>query len=116
MENLMLILLSCICLVDLFLVLGLLFPNRIEKTRGAAEDLPGRSFLIGLVNTLFFAPIILGIVALSEAVSLELITIIALFLLVVYVIVFIFGLTSLVHIVGTLVAPMQNRNYQLIIG
>jgi len=116
MQNLILLLISCICLVALFLVLGLLFPDRIEKSRWAAEGFPRRSFLIGLVNTLFLSAIIFGIIALAEAINLELITIIAVFLMVFYVIIFVFGLTSMVHIVGTLFAPMQHQKYQVGFG
>jgi hypothetical protein len=47
------ILLSAVCVIALFVGLGALFPLTTERARRAAETMPGRSFLVGLINTLF---------------------------------------------------------------
>jgi len=52
---LLLVPLSGITIIALFAALTLLFPAPIEKTRLTLENGLGRSFLLGLVNFIFFA-------------------------------------------------------------
>ncbi len=54
------------CLMALFPVLSALFPDRVQRTRQAAAAMPVRSFLLGMVNFLFFGALALLFLALSE--------------------------------------------------
>jgi hypothetical protein len=54
-------LLSAACVVALLVVIGAIFPLLIERTRRAAESMPGRSFLVGLINTLFLGAVFFAI-------------------------------------------------------
>ena len=116
MQYLILVILSSICLVALFIVVGLLFPKRVEKSMRAGKEMPGRSFLLGLVNTLFIAALILGFTALSEATGAEFISIFVVILMMIYVIIFTFGLTSMVQTIGLLFAPNHSPQRQFFFG
>lgn len=59
------ILLLAVTVSAYFLALGALFSNRVEKTQGALQQMTGRSFLLGLVNFLFFG--IIALILLSVA-------------------------------------------------
>ena len=50
----------------LLLLIETLFPQIIKKSRGVIEESQGRTFLIGLVNTLFIAALIFLSVFLSQ--------------------------------------------------
>lgn len=45
---------SAVTIVALLVLLPFLIPRRVERTRQIVQTMPGRSFAIGLVNTLFF--------------------------------------------------------------
>jgi MFS family permease len=49
-----------------FLVLGAFFPRRLTKTMTVVQQMPGRSFGIGLVNFLFFGTITILLFAVAE--------------------------------------------------
>lgn len=49
-----------------FLVLGAFFPRRVAKTTGLIQQMPRRSFGIGLVNFIFFGTIALVLFAIAE--------------------------------------------------
>lgn len=50
----LILLVSAITTVALLVLLPFLIPGRVERTRQIIQTMPGRSFAIGLVNTLFF--------------------------------------------------------------
>ena len=68
-------------LLAYFTIFGALFPNRIARTKALADTMPGRSFLIGLVNFGFFGGLALGFIALSEFVGSEFLALPAIILL-----------------------------------
>ncbi len=45
---------TAVSTVALLLLLPFLIPNRVQRTRQVMQALPGRSFVIGLVNAIFF--------------------------------------------------------------
>jgi len=56
-----------ITLIGFFLVLGVLFPTQLGKTRTALQSMPGRAFLLGLVNFAFFGLIDFFLFFLTDA-------------------------------------------------
>lgn len=63
---LLIVLVGAVALVSLFLVIGVLFERTIKESQQIASRIPGRAFLLGLVNTLFLGVILVVFVALSE--------------------------------------------------
>jgi hypothetical protein len=116
MQNLFLVFISGVCLIALFLVTGYLFPMRMDRIQSIVTNIPGRSFLLGLVNTLFFAALILGFVALGDAFGLQWISIFAILLLTIYLIALIFGLVGMVKMIGIRLSGSTDSNRQVIFG
>lgn len=51
------------CLVALLVVLGVLFPQHVQRSSRTAAQSPGRSFWIGAVNVLFFGALALALLS-----------------------------------------------------
>lgn len=64
--NLLIAVFSGLTLIALVAVLGTLFPRRIGTVHALAAQRPGQSFLIGLINFLFFASIAIGFTVLGD--------------------------------------------------
>jgi hypothetical protein len=98
-------------LIPFFIVLSALFPKRILKTQSNIDLAPGRSFVIGLVNFLFFFAIALVLFTLAERTE-GLIKVIlsvpALAISVVLAITLSLGLAGMVNVIGERVAPTQS--------
>jgi hypothetical protein len=62
------VILSGLSLIALFGALGLLFPVPVERTMLNLEKSLGRSFLLGLVNFIFFVLVVMGFSWLSQQV------------------------------------------------
>lgn len=105
------IILLNIGLVAYFLTGRLLFPRRIAKTRMVAEATPGRSFGVGLVNFAFFGAIAMVLLSVADRVGngviKTIITLPALFFLVVLGIGLSFGVCAMAELVGERLAPAQ---------
>lgn len=97
-------------LIPFFIVFGAFFPARAAKTIEVAARLPGRSFVIGMVNFIFFLVLALALFSLSERVD-DLLKVIlmlpALAIAVILSIMLSFGLGSLAALVGERIAPTQ---------
>ncbi|MEP7136585.1 MAG: hypothetical protein ABI904_16785 [Chloroflexota bacterium] len=63
---LLIVILLTISLAAYFLVIGALFPNRVEKTQRVINQMPGRAFGIGLVNLLFFGVILIVLITITD--------------------------------------------------
>jgi hypothetical protein len=98
-------------LIPFFIALVTLFPARAAKTQDVANRMPGRSFVIGLVNFLFLLLISLALFSLSERVE-GLLKVILLFpALVVTILLAIalsFGLGSMAQLIGERLVPAQS--------
>src|SRR5262245_54680356 len=98
-------------LVAYFLALRALFPRRVARTRALAEQMPGRSFAVGLVNYLFFGAILLVLIGLSSNITNEvlrgLLSLPVIVLATVLGIGLSFGLAGMVELVGERLAPAQ---------
>ena len=50
--------LVALSLVALFVAMGALFPRQIADVKAKSSDMPGRSFLLGLINVIFLSVIV----------------------------------------------------------
>lgn len=103
----------------MFLTLGALFSNPVERTRAVMDDPEGRTFLLGVVNTLFFVAVIIGLFALGSAIG-EPLAFLPMFIgLVVlgwFVIGTSFGLTSLVGVLGERLYSERSHLQKVFLG
>jgi hypothetical protein len=60
------VLLLTISFAAYFLVIGALFANRVTKTKRVINQMPGRSFGVGLVNFLFFGVILIVLFTITD--------------------------------------------------
>lgn len=98
-------------LAPLFVVVSALFPKRILKTQSNIDQMPGRSFTLGMVNFLFFFAIALVLFILSGKVDgllKALLTIPALVLTTLLSLTLSLGLTAMANLIGERVAPAQH--------
>jgi len=99
----LIIILLTIGLAAYFLVVGALFTNRVARTQHAINQMPRRSFWVGLVNFLFFGVIALILFSIAENVGnfIRVILIIpALVITAVLAITLSFGFAGLVNVLG----------------
>jgi hypothetical protein len=97
-------------LIPFFIVFAALFPARAAKTVEVAARLPGRSFVIGMVNFIFFLALALALFSLTERAGDLLRVVLMLPALVISVILSImltFGLGSLAALIGERIAPTR---------
>ena len=94
-----------VCLIAYFLVLQAVFPGRIEAVRTVIEQAPGRALLVGLVNAIFAAAVILAVVALASGSNSQVFDLLALVLIVLLVIAISAGLAGVVQIIGERLLP-----------
>jgi Na+/proline symporter len=102
---LILAMMVAVCLVAFFLVLQVFFSRRIERTRQIAENTPGRAFLVGLVNFVFFAAIALFFFAAGNGDPVA--GVIGLICLAPPAIGMLFGLAAVTNIVSERIAPQS---------
>lgn len=104
-------LLLTITLAAYFLVFGALFSNRVAKTQQIIQQLPGRSFWVGLVNFLFFGVIVMLLLAISENAENVIRFILippAVVITAVLAIILSFGLAGMANLVGERIFPDQS--------
>jgi hypothetical protein len=95
------LIIGSLMLAAFFTVLAALFTDRIARVQAAASAMPGRSVVVGLVNWIFFAAVVMALLALSEWTKIRLLTIPALAVAVLVVVAAIFGLAGVVELIGT---------------
>jgi len=101
-------LLLTITLSAYFLVIEALFTERVLKTKNVIQQMPWRSFGLGMVNFLFFGVIALVLLSVSQnaaAFVRGVLTIPALVILVFLGVLLSLGLTGMVHSVGAQIFP-----------
>lgn len=96
------------CIVALFMALRALFGELIEDTRRIAEQAPGRSFLIGLVNFLFAYGLVSLLGAWAGGSGLRFLESLSLVIIVLFVIGLVFGLSGMVDLVGERLLPERS--------
>lgn len=92
-------------LVPFIVCLAAFFPRRLARARALADAMPGRAFVIGLVNFVFFGALGLGVSALADALSFELIRLPALAVLAVLGVAVSFGLAAVAQLLGERLQP-----------
>ena len=83
-----------------FVVLSALFPGRIARVQAAAAAMPGRAIVVGLVNWIFFAAVVLALLALTQWTHVQLLAVPALAIAAVVALAAIFGLAGVVEMLG----------------
>ena len=107
---------SVIALSAFFMVLGGLFQSLVTRSKNASGGMPGQSFLIGLVNALFFSVVALGFNALGDATGFEVLRLPALLLVVVFAILIAYGLSGMAWLIGERLFPERRWAVQLLLG
>lgn len=102
--------------VALFIVVKVLFPGIVERTRQAAEEAAGRSFGLGLVNGLFLGATMLALFALGESASIQLLNLLGLLVLALLTLGVTFGLSGMVQLVGARLLPEGSELRRTILG
>jgi hypothetical protein len=92
-------------LVALFIVLEVLFRGVVERTRQVAEEVAGRSFVVGLVNGLFLGAVTLALFALGESSGSQFFNLLGLLVLAVLTLGVTFGLSGMVQLIGARLSP-----------
>ena len=106
-------------LIPYFIVLGALFPARIEKIKEVINRIPGRSFMIGLVNFLFFLAVALLLFSLSgqaDGFLKSILLIPALAITIILCVSLSLGMTGMVVVIGERITPTQSPWRQTLWG
>ncbi len=104
---LFLVALAVVSAVALLTVLNLMFPKALERTSQAADTMPGRSFLIGLIWYIFLGAVITGLTMLGNNLDIGLFQIPALLLIVLTFALAVFGIAGMVLLIGGRMLPEQ---------
>ncbi len=99
-------------LVPFFIVMGVLFPKRVAKTRGILHLMPGRAFTVGLVNFVFFLAVGMVFLIVADKTGDLLKTILSIPALLIFsalAITVSFGLTGMTQLIGERLAPSQSE-------
>ena len=96
-----------LALVAFFLVLVALFPRRIARTQAIAEGMPGRSLIVGLVNLIFGAAVVVALLALAQWTNVKPLGVPALLVLSLMGIAATFGLGGVAQLIGARLLPEQ---------
>ena len=100
-----LLLYGSLALVAFFLVLVAMFPRRIGRAQAIAEGMPVRSFVVGSVNLIFGAAVVLALLALAQWTHIQLLGVPALLVLALIAVAVAFGLAGLVQLIGSRLVP-----------
>jgi sorbitol-specific phosphotransferase system component IIBC len=103
---LVLVILLLISMVAFLSVFGLFFNRRVERTKENAQTGLWRSFLVGLINFIFFAAVALALFALGNRLGVKhIFGLLGLMVLLPLAIGLVFGLAGMVRLVGDKFAP-----------
>ena len=104
----LIIVLLTIGLAAFFLVVGILFAQRVERIKSVIRSIPGRSFGIGLVNFVFFTVLALVLFSLAEnagAVAKGILTIPAILITAFLAVMLSFGFAGMTNLIGEHLLP-----------
>jgi hypothetical protein len=87
-------------LVALFVVMGAIFPRQIADVKSRSTDMPGRSFLLGLINAVF-----LSVIAAALSGAGDIPQLLALLLFTILVVGLAFGLAGMAPLIGERLLP-----------
>jgi hypothetical protein len=115
-SGLIIIVFAAITLVSFFLAVRLLFPLRVELIQQAAEAMHVRAFFLGLVNSIFFAALIMGLIALADGTGASFLYFPALCLFAILIAALAYGLTGVVQLAGARLAPDGSLPRKSVLG
>ncbi len=101
----LLVILGVVTLIALFLLMGVFFSRKIEHIQQVAEQTIGRSFLLGLVNFLFFGAICLALISLTDSTGIGIIAIPAVLIVLALSVGLLLGLSAITQLVGERLFP-----------
>jgi hypothetical protein len=96
--------LAAVSLVVLFVVMGALFPGQIADVKSKSSDMPGRSFLLGLINVVFLSVIVAALSGGGNFVQ-----IVALVIFAILMVGLAFGLAGMAPLIGERLMPDSTR-------
>ncbi|MEO5887149.1 MAG: hypothetical protein ABIQ77_05740, partial [Anaerolineales bacterium] len=102
------IILLTIGLAAYFLIIGVLFTNRVTRAQRIINQMPARAIGVGLVNFLFFGVIAMILFSIAENTSgviKVVLTMPALLIAGMMIVLLSFGLTGMVNVVGERILP-----------
>ncbi len=105
-----------ISLVAFFTVVNAVFSSLVTRVEEKSDESPGRSFMLGFINTLFIAVVSLALWTLAENSGTGILAIPALLLLTLFAIGLVFGSTSMVRMIGKRLYPDREERTQMLWG
>lgn len=99
-----------------FAVLNVLFGSIVGKAARAADEMPGRAFLVGVINIIFLGIIAMGFIALSRAIEFDFLQIPSLIVALFLVSSVAFGLAGMAKLVGARLATDSGEHFQVALG
>ena len=117
------ILLLTVSLSAYFLVINALFPNRVTRVQRALNQMPGRSFGVGLVNFVFFGVILIVLFTITDGNANRVNSVVRIILLIptltltaLLTAILSLGITGMVHVLGERIFPELSGLRQRISG
>ncbi len=105
-----------VSLVAFFTVVNVLFSSLVTRIEDKSDDSPGRSFFLGLLNTVFIAVLSVALWSIAENSGIGILAVPALVLLSLFAIGVIFGGTSMVRTIGKRLYPDREERTQMLWG
>ena len=105
-----------ISLVAFFTVVNVVFSTLVTKMEEKSDESPGRSFFLGLLNTVFIAVLSLALWSIAENSGIGILAVPSLILLALFAIGVIFGGTALVRTIGKRLYPDREERTQMLRG
>ena len=107
---LLLIIISGICLIALFATLNAYFGRVLERTKTVASERASRSFLTGLVNSLFLVAVGLALAAIAQNGELAVLFVLAFLISLLLLLGIVFGTTAMMLVLKERLFPGQLGN------
>jgi len=101
----LIVILGATTLIAFFLLMDVFFSRKIGRIQQVAEQMTGRSFLLGLVNFLFLGVICVALISVSENFGLRFLAIPALLIALILAVGLLLGLSAITQLVGERLFP-----------
>ena len=104
---------SAVCLIGFFISVQAFFGRILNRTNSVAVERANRSFLTGLINTLFVAAIVVALLAVGQNSGAGFFFVLGFILAVIWLIASLFGLTAMILVLKDRLYPGQLGNRAL---
>ncbi|MBC8497322.1 MAG: hypothetical protein ISS57_06035 [Anaerolineales bacterium] len=101
----LIVILGATTLIAFFLLMDVFFSRKIGRIQQVAEQMTGRSFLLGLVNFLFLGVICVALISVSENFGLRFLAIPTLLIALILAVGLLLGLSAITQLVGERLFP-----------